>query len=115
MQGNLALLTLSVVAGGALAINRGITAAGAYPSAGAGIRGVTRTPAGASGDLVPIDVAGTVLIDSGAAVTNNGPLKVDNQGRVIDQGGSGVIVGYALNGTSAANQGVCMLMVGATA
>lgn len=114
MQGSFSLLVLSVVAGGALATARGVTAAGAYPSAGAGIRGVTRTSAGASGDLVPIDVIGTTLMEAGGTVTNNGPVKCDASGRAIDQGGTGVIVGYALNGAASGGM-VEVLLVNPTA
>jgi hypothetical protein len=112
MQGSISLLVLSVVAGAALATARGVTGAGAYPSAGAGIRGVTRTSAGASGDLVPVDTIGTTLMESGGTVTLNGPVKCDATGRAIDQGGTGTIVGYALSAAGAAGVMVEVVLVG---
>jgi hypothetical protein len=115
MQGSISLLVLNVVAAGALATARGVTAAGAYPAAGAGIRGVTRTPALVSGDLVPIDVIGTSIIESGGTVTKDGPVMVDATGRVVDKTSTNVIVGYALNAASAAGQGVEVLLVNPTA
>lgn len=115
MQGSISLLVLNVVAGGALATARGVTAAGAYPASGAGIRGVTRTSAGASGDLVPLDVVGTALMESGAAVTKDGPVMCDSTGRAIDKTSTNVIVGYALNAATAAGQMVEVLLVNPTA
>ena len=49
MSGNISTLTLTVAAAGALAANRFVTQAGAYPSAGAAAFGVTRTSAAAAG------------------------------------------------------------------
>lgn len=115
MQGSISLLVLNVVAGGALSTARGVTGAGAAPSAAAGIRGVTRTSAAASGDLVPIDVIGTTLMEAGGTVTKDGPVKVDAQGRCVDQGGTGVIVGYALSAAGAAGVMCEVLLAGPTA
>lgn len=115
MQGSISLLVLNVVAGGALAVARGVTAAGAYPAAGAGIRGVTRTLANASGDLVPMDVIGTSIIEAGGVVTKDAAQMVDNTGRVLDKTSTNVVVGYALNGATAAGQLVEVLLVNPTA
>lgn len=103
MQGSIALLTLNVVAGGALAIARFVTFAGAYPAAGAGAFGVTRTSAGASGDLTPVDVMGTSVVESGAAITAGALVESDVTGRVITRS-AGVILGRALNASSGAGQ-----------
>lgn len=115
MQGSISVLVLSVVAGGALATARGLTAAGAYPAAGAGIRGVSRTSAAASGDLVPIDVVGTALMEAGGACTKDAAVMVDATGRVLDKTSTNVVVGYALNAATAAGQMVEVLLVGPTA
>lgn len=115
MQGSISLLVLNVIAASALAVARGVTGAGAYPSAGAGIRGVTRTSAGASGDLVPIDTMGTALMEAGGTVTLNGPVQCDSTGRAVDKTSTNVIVGYALSAASAAGQMVEVHLVGPTA
>ena len=115
MQGSYSLLVLNVVAGGALAIARFVTAAGAYPAAGAGARGVTRTSAGASGDLVPLDIVGTAIVEAGAACTKDAAVMVDSTGRVLDKTSTFVVVGYALNAATAAGQTVEVLLVGPTA
>lgn len=115
MQGSISLLVLNVVAGGALATARGVTAAGAYPSANAGIRGVTRTKADASGDLVPIDVIGTCLIESGGVVTKDASQMIDGTGRILDKTSTNTIVGYALTGAAGAGVICAMVLVGPTA
>jgi hypothetical protein len=115
MQGSFALLVLNVAAGGALATARGVTAAGAYPSAGAGIRGVTRTLAVNSGDLVPIDVMGTTLVESGGAVTKDAAQMIDSTGRIVDKTSTNVVVGYALGSAAGAGTLVEMIIAGPTA
>lgn len=115
MQGSISLLALSVVAGGARATARGLTGAGAYPSAGAGIRGVSRTSAAASGDLVPVDVIGTTLMEAGAAVTAQVAVMADATGRVIPWTATNVVIGYALSAAAAAGDIVEVLLVGPTA
>ncbi len=114
MQGSISLLVLSVVAGGALATARGVTAAGSYPAAGAGIRGVTRTAAGVSGDLVPIDVIGTAVMEAGGTVTADAAVMVDDTGRVLDKTSTNIVVGYALSG-GASGALVEVLLAGPTA
>ena len=59
----IALLTLSIPAAAALAAERFVTTAGAYPAAGANADGVTCTAATAAGELVPVDVVGTSIVD----------------------------------------------------
>ena len=115
MQGSVSLLVMNVLAAGALATARGVTAAGAYPAANAGIRGVTRTPAAASGDLVPIDVIGTTLIESGGVVTAGAAQMVDATGRILDRTSTNVIVGYANTGAAAAGTLVEMIIAGPSA
>lgn len=84
MSGNIAILTLTVAAAGALAANRFVTQAGAYPSAGAAAFGVTRTSAAVAGDLVPVDVQGTAIVEVGVGgVTKDGALMADATGRVV--------------------------------
>ena len=115
MQGSISLLVLNVTAGGALATARGVTAAGAYPLANAGIRGVTRTAALASGDLVPIDVIGTTIVESGGAVTKDAAQMIDATGRVLDKTSTNTVVGYALTAAAGAGTMVEMILAGPTA
>lgn len=82
MNPNISTLTLTVLAAGALAACRFVTQAGAYPAAGAKAFGVTRSSA-TIGDLVPVDVQGTAIVEAGAAVTLDADLMVDATGRVV--------------------------------
>lgn len=112
MSGNFPLLTLTVAAAGVLAANRFITQAGAYPAAGAAALGVTRTSAAAEGDLVPTDVQGTTIVETGAAVTKDAALMVDAAGRVLPLTvGSKSPVARALDSAAAAGAFIEVLLV----
>ncbi|GKS96944.1 capsid cement protein [Acidovorax sp. SUPP2825] len=82
-SGNIAILTLTVAAAGPLAANRVITQAGGYPAAGGKAFAVTRTSAELAGDLVPVDVIGTTIAETGAAIAFDADLMSDAQGRVV--------------------------------
>ena len=112
MNGNISTLTLTVIAATALAAARFVTQAGAYPAAGAAAFGVTRTSADAAGDLVPVDVQGTTIVEAGAAITFDAPLMLDAQGRVVPLtvGGKSP-VGRAMEAASAAGQQIEILLV----
>ena len=112
MQTNISTLTLTVAAGGALAANRFITQVGAYPTAGAAAFGVTRTSAAASGDLIPVDVQGTAIVETGAAITADAALMVDAEGRVVPlTTGSKSPVGRAMGAAAAAGAFIEVLLV----
>ena len=111
-SGNISLLTLTVAAAGALAASRFITQAGAYPAAGAAAFGVTRTSAAAAGDLVPTDVLGTAIVETGAAVTKDAALMVDATGRVVPLTvGSKSPVAKAMEAAGAAGAFIEVLLV----
>lgn len=111
-SGNLSILTLTVAAAGELAANRFITQAGAYPTAGAAAYGVTRTSAAAAGDLVPTDVLGTAIVETGAAVTKDVALMVDSSGRVVPLTvGSKSPVARAMEAAGAAGAFIEVLLV----
>lgn len=94
------VLTLTVTAAAALSANRGVTAAGAVPAGGAAVIGFTRTSA-ATGALVPVDVLGTTVAETGAAVSAGAAVEVDSQGRVVPLS-SGTKVGRMAPGQVAA-------------
>ena len=111
---NLSILTLSIVAGAALASARFVTQAGVYPAAGAAAIGVTRTSAGAAGDLVPVDVLGTAIAEAGAAFAKDVPLMLDATGRVIAWTTTNKAVGRSMAAAGAAGDMVeVLLQVGA--
>ena len=100
-SGNIALLTLTVAAAGAVASNRFITAAGAYPSAAAKAIGVTRTAATAAGELLPVDALGTALAEAAGAFAKDDALELNGTGRVVVRT-SGVGVARALEASTGA-------------
>lgn len=112
MTGNISTLTLTVVAASALAASRFVTQDGAYPAAGAAAFGVTRTSAVGAGDLVPVDVTGTAIVESGAAITKDAALMVDATGRVVPLTvGSKSPVARAMDAAGAAGAFIEVLLV----
>jgi predicted RecA/RadA family phage recombinase len=103
------ILSLGVIAGGALAACRFITPAGAYPAAGADTLGVTRTPALASGDRVLVDVMGTAAVEAGAAITAGAEVEVLADGRITPKA-SGKARGKALEAASGAGKVIEVLL-----
>lgn len=111
-SGNISILTLTVVAGAAVAAERFVTQAGGYPAAGAVAFGVTRTSASQAGDLLPVDVLGTTIVETGAAVTPDAALMVDAQGRVVPLTvGSKSPVARALGVAAGAGERIEVLLV----
>lgn len=114
MQTNISTLTLSIAAAGALAANRFVTQVGAYPAAAGGACfGVTRTSAAASGDLVPVDVQGTAIVEAGDAISAvDTALMVGTDGRVVPLAGlSKTPVGRAMGTAAAAGDFIEVLLV----
>lgn len=97
-SGNIAILTLTVAAGGELKADRLITQAGVYPAAGAAAFGVTRAAAAASAELVAVDIMGTTVVEVGSGgITKGGALMSDATGCVVALAGlSKSPVGIAL-------------------
>lgn len=111
-SGNISLLALTVAAAGALEASRFVTQAGAYPSAGAAAFGVTRTSAAAAGDLVPVDVYGTAIVEAGALITKDAALMVDATGRVVPLTSGGKSpVARAMDAAAAAGDFIEVLLV----
>lgn len=107
---NIALLTLSIALTGTVAANRFVTAAGAQAGADANTLGVSRV-AGVSGDIAPVDVIGTAVVEAGAAVAANATLKSDSSGRAITWASSGAKVALALEAATAAGQMIEVLLI----
>ncbi len=101
MKSNIALLTLTVIATAAVAADRFVTTAGAYPAAGGLPLGLTRSD-GAIDDPIPVDVLGTGIATAGAAINADAPLMVTADGKVITHDGVGAhhCIGRALEAAS---------------
>ena len=93
-SGNISLLTLTVTASATVAASRFVTQDGAYPSAGAKGHGVTRS-SGVNGDLIPVDVLGTAIVEAGGTVAKDAALELDATGRVVTKS-TGVAVAKAM-------------------
>ena len=113
MQASVSIWVGSVTSAVALAAARCVTFAGGLPAAGAAVFGVTRS-AGLIGDLVPVDVIGSALIESSDVVTAGGPVMVAADGRVLDKTGVNIAVGRALTGAAAAGT-LCEVLLFQTA
>lgn len=87
-SGNLATLTLTVTAAAALAAARFVKQDGNYPAAGGLAFGVTRT-GGAVGDLVPVDVHGTAIVECGGTITKDAAVMADASGKAVAATGAG--------------------------
>jgi hypothetical protein len=112
MSGNIAILTLTVAAAGALESSRFITQAGAYPAAGAAAFGVTRFSTSTAGDLVSADVQGTAIVEAGAAIAKDAAVMVDGTGRAVPLAGAGNSpVGRSMEAAAAAGDLIEVLLV----
>lgn len=101
------ILTLSVVAGAAVAAHRFVDFDGTQCDvAGAKPFGVSSYKADAAGQAFAVDVIGTTRVEAGAAIALGAkgltPVKTDADGRAIAHGGAGEIAGYARQAAGAA-------------
>jgi len=108
-----ALLTLTVTATGAVSPHRFVSFAGAQLAvAGALALGVSTFQAVANDDLA-LDVIGTTVVESGAAVAVGDAIVSDASGRGIENPAVGgeVVLGYALDAATAAGEFIEVLLV----
>jgi hypothetical protein len=94
-NGNLSILTLTVTAAAALSSCRFVTRAGAYPAAGAGALGVTRSSAGQAGELVPADVLGTAIVELAGTVAADQAIATDASGHGVAATGEAAPIAVA--------------------
>lgn len=86
---NNSILTLSVLATAIIAACRFVTSAGAHAGVAGAALGVSRSAA-AVGAYVPVDVIGTVVVESGAAVAADALVQSDSTGRAITAAASNI-------------------------
>ncbi len=104
MKQSKSLMTLTVVAAGAIAANRFVTTAGAQAGAAANTYGVAEAAAAAAGDKVPVTSHGTAIVEAGAAIAAGALVETDAQGRAVTRA-AGPIVGRLAPGESAGAAG----------
>ena len=104
------LLTLTLAATGTIAAHRFVTALVAQAGADAQTIGVTRTAA-ISGDKIPVDVLGTTIVESGAAIAIGATLETDATGRGVTWATAGGKVGIALEAAAGAGEFIEVLLL----
>lgn len=104
MSQNHSILTLTLVASGAVAPQTFVDFSGAQTTAGGNTAGVSRTAAN-PGDLFPVDVLGTAVVIAGAPIAAFQRLQSDANGNAVPKS-SGVAVAVALEAASAAGQAI---------
>jgi hypothetical protein len=111
-KASLSLMTLTVIAGAALAAGRCVKQDGTYPAAGGLSFGITRSDA-AVGDPTPVDVHGTALAEAGAAFAVDVPLMVGTNGKVIAHDGAGAkhAIGRSMSASAGDGAQVEILLV----
>lgn len=105
------LITLPVVAAGAIAAHRFVTPAGAQAGADAVTLGVSRSVAAGAGVRTPVDAIGTTIIESGGAFSLGATLKSDASGRGITWVTAGAKTAIALQEATAAGQFIEVLLL----
>lgn len=104
------VLTLTVVATGAVPAHRFVSPQGALPQAGGNTLGVTRAEATAAGQEVAVDVLGTTVVEAGAAIAAGALLETDSQGRAVPRT-SGQPVARALQAATGAGRRIEVLLL----
>ena len=64
-----------------------------------------------SGEQVGVQLYGVVEIEAGGSIAVEGPVKVGTSGKGVAQGGSGVIVAYALDESTGDGQKIRVKLV----
>ncbi len=107
-QQNISLLTLTVIASGAIAAGRGVGFDGAaVTTQGQKFMGMAMTSA-SSGTALAVITHGTAIAETGAAIALGDSLIVDSQGRVIPVTGGLQLASGATPVTSSAANGLIL-------
>lgn len=104
------LLALPVTLTGTVAAHRFVTAAGAQAGVDANTLGVARG-AGVAGEKITVDVIGTAIVESGAAIAAGATLESDASGRAVTWASSGGKVGIALQAAAGAGEFIEVLLL----
>lgn len=104
------VFSMTVIAAAAVIANRFVgMLTGAHCAAAAKAQGVSQYDA-PIGEAFAVDVLGTTIVESGAAVAAGVAVKSDATGRAIAQAGAGEILGYSVNAATAAGQKIEVLL-----
>ena len=111
MKNSTPLFTLSIIAAGVIAACRFVTHAGEQSGTNINSLGVARTAA-TTGERVTVDVLGTAIVETGAAIAAGAAIETDATGRAITKN-LGVTVARLAPGevATAAGQFVEVLLI----
>lgn len=104
------LLSIGVTAGSALAQYQPVQASGAAATAAGNAVGFTKVSC-ASGDRVPVQVAGVALAVAGAAITAGALVEVGSTVTQVVTKSAGIAIGRALEAATAAGQIIPVLII----
>ncbi len=107
-----AIFTVTARASGAVQEKRFVDHSGAQAGANANALGVSGASA-ADGELLPVHVLGTAIVETGGAVNVGDPVSSDAQGRAVVTDGTTytVKVGRAREAASAAGEFIEVLLI----
>ena len=95
------LLTLTIAATATLTANRFVTVGGAVCGAAGDALGVVRTAA-TSGDKVPVDVAGTAVVEAGGTIAAGQYVQSDADGKAVAAAASAIKTAVIAGGSAGA-------------
>lgn len=104
------LLALTVLSTGAIGAERFVTHAGGQAGAAVRTLGIARSKADEAGEIVPVDVIGTAVIETGGAIALGAKLETDAQGRAVTFA-AGTHVATALQAAAGAGEFIEVLLV----
>ena len=106
---NVSILALTIGMTASVVSRRFVTIAGAHAAAAGTALGVSRTN-GEDGDDVAVDVLGTTVVTSGAAIAKGAAIEVGADGKAVTQS-AGVTVARALDAATASDQDIEVLLI----
>ncbi len=106
---SISILTLSIVASGAITKHRFVTPGNTQAGAGVNTLGVAREDATLNAGLA-IDVVGTAIVEAGGAIAAGAAVETDATGRAVTKT-TGVTVGRALQAAAAAGDFIEVLLI----
>lgn len=103
------LFTQAILATAAITAERFVSTAAGVPAAAANALGVARSDA-ASGEYVPVDMAGSAIVVAGAAIAQYALVETDNAGRAVTKS-AGVTLGRALQAAAGAGSRIEVFLI----
>lgn len=105
----LAILALSIAATATVVANRFVTVAGAQAGAAANTLGVANYGV-ATGEIFPVSVMGTAMVEAGAVIALGAAIETDAAGKAVTKS-AGPTVGRALQAASGDGKLIQVLLI----